>query len=77
MKKASLIKMCLNKTYSKAHIGKHLSYKFSIQNGLKQEILYHHCFSTLLLNIPLEGPEKPGGTDIIWGTSSCWSMLMM
>jgi hypothetical protein len=31
-----LIKTCLNETYSKVHIGKHLSYCFPIQNGLKQ-----------------------------------------
>jgi hypothetical protein len=31
-----LIKMCLNETYSKVHIGKLLSDKFPIQNGLKQ-----------------------------------------
>jgi hypothetical protein len=30
-----LIKMCLNETYSKVHIGKLLSDKFPIQNGLK------------------------------------------
>jgi hypothetical protein len=29
------IKMCLNETYSKVHIGKHLSVCFPIQNGLK------------------------------------------
>jgi hypothetical protein len=28
--------MCLNETYSKVHIGKLLSDKFPIQNGLKQ-----------------------------------------
>jgi hypothetical protein len=28
--------MCLNKTYSKVRIGKHLSDSFPIQNGLKQ-----------------------------------------
>jgi hypothetical protein len=32
-----LIKTRLNKTYSKVHIGKHLSDKFPIQNGLKKE----------------------------------------
>jgi hypothetical protein len=32
-----LIKICLNETYSKAHIIKHLSDSFPIQNGLKQE----------------------------------------
>jgi hypothetical protein len=31
-----LIKMCLNGTYSKIHVGKHLSHTFPIQNGLKQ-----------------------------------------
>jgi hypothetical protein len=30
------IKICLNETYSKVHIGKRLSNKFPIQNGLKQ-----------------------------------------
>jgi hypothetical protein len=30
------IKMCLNETYSKVHIGKHLSDSFPIQNSLKQ-----------------------------------------
>jgi len=29
-------KMCLNETYSKVRIGKHLSDIFSIRNGLKQ-----------------------------------------
>jgi hypothetical protein len=31
-----LIKMCLNETYSKVSIGKHLSDNFSTQIGLKQ-----------------------------------------
>jgi hypothetical protein len=31
-----LIKMCLNETYGKVRIGKHLSDNFPIQNGLKQ-----------------------------------------
>jgi hypothetical protein len=35
MKLARLIKMCLNETYSKDHIGKHLSDNYPIQNGLK------------------------------------------
>jgi hypothetical protein len=30
-----LIKMCLNETYSKVRVGKLLSDKFPIQNGLK------------------------------------------
>jgi hypothetical protein len=28
--------MCLNETYSRVHVGKHLSNTFPIQNGLKQ-----------------------------------------
>jgi hypothetical protein len=36
MKLDRLIKMCLNETYSKVCIGKHLSESFHIQNGLKQ-----------------------------------------
>jgi hypothetical protein len=37
MKLVRLIKMCLNKTYSKVRIGTHLSDNFPIQNDLKQE----------------------------------------
>jgi hypothetical protein len=36
MKFVRLIKMCLNETYSKVRICKHLSDSFPIQNGLKQ-----------------------------------------
>jgi hypothetical protein len=36
MKIVRLIKMCLNETYSKVRIGKHLSDSIPIQNGLKQ-----------------------------------------
>jgi hypothetical protein len=35
-KPVRLIKMCLNETYSKVHVGKLLSDKFAMQNGLKQ-----------------------------------------
>jgi hypothetical protein len=34
MKLVRLIRMCLNETYSKVRIGKHLSDSFPIQNGL-------------------------------------------
>jgi hypothetical protein len=36
MKLGRLIKVCLNETYSKVCISKHLSDNFRIQNGLKQ-----------------------------------------
>jgi hypothetical protein len=36
MKLVRLIKMCLNETYSKVHVGKNLSDMFPIRSGLKQ-----------------------------------------
>jgi hypothetical protein len=36
MELVRLIKMCLNETFSKVRIGKHLSASFPIQNGLNQ-----------------------------------------
>jgi len=42
--------MCLNETYSTVRIGKHLSEKFPIENGLKQG----HSLSPLLFNIALQ-----------------------
>jgi hypothetical protein len=48
-----LIKMCLNETYSKIPIGKHLSGAFSVKNGLKQG----HALSPLLFNFALSMPS--------------------
>jgi hypothetical protein len=45
-----LIKMCLNETYSKICIGKHLSGAFPIKNSLKQG----DALSPLLFNFALE-----------------------
>jgi hypothetical protein len=42
--------MCLNETYSKVRIGKHLSDKFPIQDGLKQR----DALSSLLFNFALQ-----------------------
>jgi hypothetical protein len=50
MKLVRLIKMCVNETYSKSRIGKHLSASFSIQNGLK----LGNALSPLLFNFALE-----------------------
>jgi len=36
MKLVKLIKMCLNGTYSRVQVGKHLSDMFPVMNGLKQ-----------------------------------------
>jgi hypothetical protein len=48
MKPVRLIKMCLNKTYSRVCIGKHLSDNFPLQNGLKGDALSSLCFSFAL-----------------------------
>jgi hypothetical protein len=45
-----LIKMCLNETYSKVLVGKHMSHIFPTQNGLKQG----YALSPLLFNSALE-----------------------
>jgi hypothetical protein len=50
MKLVRLIKMCLNETYSKVRIDKHLSESFHIQNSLKQG----DAISPLLFNFALE-----------------------
>jgi hypothetical protein len=50
MKLVRLTKICLNETYSKVRIGKHLSDSFPIQNGLKQG----DVLSPLLFNFALE-----------------------
>jgi hypothetical protein len=42
--------MCLNETFSKVHIGKHLSCKFPMQNVLKQG----HALLPFLFNFALE-----------------------
>jgi hypothetical protein len=50
IKLVRLIKMCLNETYIKVRIGKHLSNNFPIQNGLTQG----DALSPLLFNFALE-----------------------
>jgi hypothetical protein len=50
MELVRLIKTCINETYSKAHIGKYLSDKFPIQNGLK----HGDALLPLLFNFALE-----------------------
>lgn len=48
MKLVRLTKMHLIETYNKVRIGKHLCDTFPIRNDLKKEMLYCHCFTTLL-----------------------------
>jgi hypothetical protein len=50
MKLVRLVKMCLDETYSRVQVGKHLSDTFPIKNGLKQG----DALSPLLFNFTLE-----------------------
>ena len=43
-----LIKMCLNETFSRVRVGKHLFDMFPIKKILKKEKIHTHCFSTFL-----------------------------
>jgi hypothetical protein len=56
MKLVGLIKMCLNKIYSKDHIGKNVSNVFPTQNGLK----HRDTLSPLLFNFALEYTNRKG-----------------
>jgi hypothetical protein len=47
-KKLTVIKICLNQSYSKERVGKYLSDTCPIQNGFKEG----HSLSPLLLNWP-------------------------
>jgi hypothetical protein len=49
LKVRSVIKMCLNETFSEVRIGKHLSCTFPIQNDVKQG----DSLSPLLFNVTL------------------------
>jgi hypothetical protein len=50
LKLVRLIKMCLNETYSRVRVGKHLSDRFRFKNGFKQE----DALSPLLLSVALQ-----------------------
>jgi hypothetical protein len=50
MELVRLVKMCLNETYSRIQVGKHLSNTFPIKNGLKQR----DALSPLLFNFALD-----------------------
>jgi hypothetical protein len=53
-----LIKMCLNETYNKECIGKHLSDNFPIQNGLKQGDALSPLFFTFALEYAIRKVQE-------------------
>jgi hypothetical protein len=61
MKLVRLVEMCLNETYSKVHVGKHLSDSFPIQSGLKQG----DSLSPLFFNFALD--------DVIRSRKTRWN----
>jgi len=65
------LKMCLNETYSRVQVGKHLSDRFPIKNSLKKKrhfnaIAFQICFTVC----HYEGSGEPGWLEIKWYTSS-------
>jgi hypothetical protein len=65
VKLVRIIKMYLNKTYSKVPIGKNLSDAFAIQNDVKQgDNLYDH-FQLCFRICNQEGPRKSGRLELI------------
>jgi hypothetical protein len=67
LKLVSLIKMCLNVTYSKVRIGNHLSDSFPNQNGLKQGVALSPLLFNFALKMPL-GRSRKSRWD--WDTSA-------
>jgi len=55
MKQVELIKICLNKTCTRARVVKHLSDIFPIKNCLKQEDALLSLLFNMLLGMPLGG----------------------
>jgi hypothetical protein len=57
-KLVGLIKVYLNETYSRVCIGKNLLRSLPLRMARNKEMLYHHCFSTLLWNMPSGGSKR-------------------
>jgi TRAP-type C4-dicarboxylate transport system permease large subunit len=68
MKLVMLIKMCLKRI---AESGWAICLTcFQLEMVCNKEMLYRHCFSTLLQSIPLGAFRKPGEPEIKWYPSA-------
>jgi hypothetical protein len=76
MKLVKLLKMCLYETCTTIQVGKCLTH-FLLTMVCSKEMLYRHCFATLLYNMPL-GRFKQNRRDWNWMVHiSFWFMLML
>jgi hypothetical protein len=70
MKVLSLIKMCLNETYSKVHTGKHLSEAFLVQIGLKQGETFSPLIFSSALEYAIRKAQENRGIRTEWDKSA-------
>jgi hypothetical protein len=70
MKLVQLIEMFLKKIYSKIRLGKNQCDAVPVQNDLKQEDVYQHCFLLFFRICHEEGPRKSGRTKTECNTSA-------
>ena len=64
LKSVRLTKMCLNETYSRVRVGKHLFDRFPSKNGLKQGDALSPLLFNFSYNMPVGNSGKPGGNEI-------------
>jgi hypothetical protein len=69
MKLGRLIKMCLNEMYSKVRIDKYFIVSYPEWSKTRRCFIVT-AFQLFFRIYNLEGPGKPGGTEIRWDTSA-------
>jgi hypothetical protein len=71
-----LIKLCLNATYSRVQVGKHLSNMFPIKKGLKQSAVLPSFF-TFALEYAIRGLKVNQNDLKVMVYINFWFMLML